>query len=53
MKRMIYLLQFLKMAKKLSFIKGENKTDIFIINAYQVFFLLEKFKFSHYKIEIY
>ena len=40
-----------KNSKLISFIKDIKKINIFITNAHQVFFLLNKFKFTHYKID--
>ena len=38
--------------KEIKFIKaGEQEKKIFVVNVCQVFFLLNKFKFSHYKVD--
>ena len=40
-----------KNSKDISFIKDGNEKKIFITNAYQVLFLLNKFNFAHYKVD--
>ena len=40
-----------KNSKDISFIKDGNEKKIFITNAYQVLFLLNKFNFDHYKVD--
>lgn len=40
-----------KNSKIIKFIKGNDIKEIFITNAYQVLFLLNKFNFNHYKID--
>ena len=40
-----------KSSKIIKFIKGKDIKEIFITNAYQVLFLLNKFNFNHYKID--
>ena len=40
-----------KNSKIIKFIKGKDIKEIFITNAYQVLFLLNKFNFNHYKID--
>ena len=40
-----------KNSKYIKFIKEQKITDIFIVNASQVYFLLDKFKYKHYLLD--
>ncbi len=46
---------FVKISKNSKYVKfiknGEEEKNIFVVNIHQVYFLIEKFKFNHYKID--